>query len=443
MTIKKLDEIKALLLEERKNPVLPFSCHPDAVKQLIEVKGVHLKSSNTTKSVRKSAKRVVHGKPTVWDLRNANRRRRVPNTKRNRDIIVQDLVNKGYTRVEAKTRVLKSVKVINGKSYLFNQRSALDKRTLHKDLFTLPTRPGIFFRRPPAGFDLYATVCVPKSVHSASEVDMAFSIRPEEKDQSKIKLQINKERKPLTVLKKDGSTEIFDIDKALKEGIALFSPNGVGGFDLVNNEGVPDYSLDKILLDPKYSKDKVVIPNIPPVPLTEEEKKEWKIFNLGSLRREMPTADSLQYDWEGLRARLEENGDLKEADFMTYHRETTPADEVSAQAKPDTVQTAMEDDRFLKAWKDCQDLDIPLLKGFDWVEKDFEINIKVDIKGMPEQEQKRLLFVIGGSRLEDPNWLIRHTDLLLEQGFSQSVIDDYCKGKSLISKEASCALPKA
>lgn len=443
MTIKKLDEIKALLLEERKQPVLPFACHPDAIEQLIKVKGVHLKSSNTPKSVRKSAKRMVYGKPTIWDFRNANRRRRVPNTKRNRDIIVQDLVNKGYTRVEAKTRVLKSVKVINGKSYLFNQRSALDKRTLHKDLFTLPTRPGIFLRRPPTGFDLYATVCVPESVHRASEVDMAFSIRPEEKDQSKIKLQINKERKPLTVLKKDGSTEIFDIDKALKEGIALFSPNGVGGFDLVNNEGVPNYSLDKIHLDPKYSKAKVVIPNIPPVPLTEEEKKEWKIFNLGSLRREMPTAGSLQYDWEGLRARLEENGDLKEVDFMAYHRETTPADEVPAYAKAASIQTAMEDERFWKAWNASYGLDVPPVTGIDWECEDFDIKLNVDIKGMSEQEQKRLLFNMGGSRLEDPFWLTKHTDLLLEQGFSQSVIDEYCKGKSSISKDANCVLPKA
>ena len=277
---------------------------------------------------------------------------------------------------------------------------------------------------PPLSKALYADVKLPKSVQRATEIDLAFSIRPEEKDPNKLRLQINKGR-PL-------------FDRGILDGAKLEPMWNGAGMALV-----PDYSLDKILLDPKYSKDKVVIPNIPPVPLTEEEKKEWKIFNLESLCLEMPTEEALQYDWEGLRATLEKEGALNEVDFMTYHRETTPKDGVPAYAKAASIQTVMEDERFWKAWNASYGLDVPPVMNIEWEEKDFNIKIGVDIKGMSAQEQKHLLFSLSASKLEDPNWLHRRTDLLLEQGFSQSVIDEYFQGKSLISKEANRALPKA
>lgn len=160
----------------------------------IEIKGVHLKSSFTPKYVRKSTMRMVMGKPTVMDLQRSNQRRRVPNTKRNRDIIIQDLVNKGYSRTETKIRLRRTERVINGRNYLIDQRAALMKRTLHKDFFALPTRPGILFRRPPVGVKLFANLEMPKVIRRACEKDAAFSIRAEEKNPKKLQLQVNKGR---------------------------------------------------------------------------------------------------------------------------------------------------------------------------------------------------------------------------------------------------------
>lgn len=126
-----------------------------------EIKGIHIKTSSSNRRTRgyfKAAKRALAGKSRLFDLQCANKDKRVANTRANRKKIICNYLQAGYTAKEAKAEIAKLIKIFNGVSYIHMSRKMLSVKMIHRDFFTIPTRPGILFRRPKDNERVFASV---------------------------------------------------------------------------------------------------------------------------------------------------------------------------------------------------------------------------------------------------------------------------------------------